>query len=173
MRLFITAVLIFSTLSAQAQIVFAPAASYLKIEDEDASGSLSETELSSYDFKLGYLHESGLYLGGMYTILGVNDNDGYSAGPTVGFNHYSGFFALFTYHLVGEMDNGPGLTMTDGMGPQVDLGWVFPLTSSFHIGPQITYRSINYQKAETSTGSADIDYTRSNILPYITMWFKF
>ncbi len=164
---------VLSVVSAQAEIVFAPAASYLKIEDEVEGVAAGESELSSYDLKLGYVHASGLYLGGMYQMSKRNDDKGFAAGPTLGFSHYSGFYALFTYFLVAEHDNSAPTKLTDGMGPQVDIGWVFPITHMFFIGPQMSYRSITYDKIETSGGTAPTETTRSNVLPYVSLWFRF
>lgn len=163
--------------TAQAEIVFAPAASYFKQEDETDGVASGEMEFSTYDFKLGYVGGSGLYLGGMYqmrkgSIAGV-DASGTAVGPTLGFNHYSGFYALFTYFLMATEEVAPSVEFTDGMGPQIDVGWVFPITRVFMIGPQISYRSIGYDKVDNAGTETDTDFTRSNILPYISLWFRF
>lgn len=172
MKLFVVFAVLFATLTAQAEIVFAPGLSYLKIEDEN-TGTTTETEISSYDLKLGYVGSSGLYLGGMYQMSKIGDDKATAVGPTLGYSHYSGFYALFTYFLMAQQDAGSGSEFTDGMGPQVDLGWVFPVTRVFMIGPQVSYRSISYDKFKANGASVDADYTRSNILPYISLWFRF
>lgn len=172
MKFLVVLGLFFTVVTAQAEIVFSPSFSYFKTEDE-SGGVTVETEVSTYDFKLGYVHPSGLFLGGMYQMRAENDNDGSAVGPTLGFSHYSGFYALFTYFLMAEQDLSDTRTLTDGMGPQVDLGWVFPITSSFLLGPQISYRSIGYDKEENSGVESTADYTRSEILPYISLWFRF
>lgn len=172
MRIIITFCLLFAVVNAQAEIVFAPAFSYFKFEDEDATGT-AETEITNYDIKLGYVHTSGLYLGGMYQKSKINEDESFAVGPTLGYNHYSGFYALFTYFILAEQEAGSGNTFTDGMGPQIDLGWVFPINYMFLIGPQISYRSIAYDKFEQGGSSADADFTRSFILPSISLWFRF
>ncbi len=172
MKIVFILTMFFAVASANAEVVFAPAASYFKIEDE-SNGTTSELEISNYDLKLGFVDASGLYLGGMYQMSKLNNDNAFAVGPTLGFSHYSGFYALFTYFLVAEQDNGANSTFTDGMGPQIDLGWIFPLTSSFFIGPQISYRSISYEKQDTAGVSTDVDFTRTNILPYISLWFRF
>jgi len=159
-------------LAARAEVAFSPSASYFT-QDDEVDGVTSESELSTYDFKLGYVHSSGLFLGGMYQMSSVNDDKATAVGPTLGFKHFSGFYALFTYFLMAEQDSGATTTFTDGMGPQIDVGWMFPLTYMFYIGPQISYRSINYSKADISGASTEVDYTRSNVLPYISLWFRF
>lgn len=178
MKFLVVISVLLSVVTAHAEIVFSPAASYFKTEDEVDGTSVSEMTLSTYDLRLGYVHHSGLYLGGMYQMskrsYGPGSSDkGYAAGPTLGYNHYSGFYALFTYFLVAEHDYPAPNKITDGMGPQVDVGWVFPLTHMFFIGPQISYRSIGYDKIETPAGSTNTEVTRSDILPYISLWFRF
>ena len=165
---------LFSVVVAQAEIAFSPSFSYFKQEDESAGVAAGELEITTYDFKLGYVHSSGLFLGGMYQTSKYNDDKAFAVGPTLGFKHYSGFYALFTYFLMAEYEVAGGGTFTDGMGPQIDVGWMFPLTYMFYIGPQISYRSLNYGKAEAAGGtSVDADYTRSQVLPYISLWFRF
>lgn len=163
----------FCVFSAQAEINFSPSFSYFKLEDENGGAATSELELTTYDFKLGYVHSSGLFLGGMYQMSKFNDDQATAVGPTLGFKHYSGFYALFTYFLMAEQESGASTTFTDGMGPQIDVGWMFPLTYMFYIGPQISYRSINYSKVDISGASVETDFTRSNVLPYISLWFRF
>jgi hypothetical protein len=172
MKFFVIFAIFLTTITASAEIVFAPGASYFKQED-DSAGVTTETEISSYDLKLGYVGASGLYLGGMYQMSKLNDEAGMAAGPTLGFNHYSGFYALFTYFLIANQEASSTAEFTDGMGPQVDIGWVFPVTRMFMIGPQISYRSITYDKLDSGGASVDADYTRTNLLPYISLWFRF
>ncbi len=160
---------------ASANIVFSPSFSYMKEEQENAGVTTGEYTKSFYDFRLGYLSASGLYLGGIYSMSSYDDGlynqKGFAVGPTVGFSHYSGFFALFSYFLMAELKTSSTSTLTDGMGPQVDVGWAFPLTSSFHLGPQITYRSITFDKLDP--GATAVDITLTDLIPAINLWFNF
>lgn len=171
----LTLLLLAFNVSQAAQIVFAPAFSYIKEESSDKNNSANDSEdkRTLIDLKLGYLHHSGLYLGGLYSTNKYNDDKQMAVGPTLGYSHYSGFYALFTYHLMSKYESSSGAELTDGMGAQVDVGWVFPLTSVFSIGPQISYRSINYKKLESSGTDVTIDQTRSSMNPYISLWFQF
>lgn len=174
MRILLGLFIVVFTSMASATIVFAPSVSYISEEQENAGVSVGEYTKSFYDFRLGYLHSSGLYLGGMYSMFSYDsgfNQKGFAVGPTIGFSHYSGFYALFTYFLMAELDVDATTTMTDGMGPQIDIGWAFPITSMFHLGPQITYRSITFDKADP--GSVSIDVTQSDIMPGINLWFNF
>lgn len=176
MRLITALVVLFSVSLSQAQIIFAPAVTYTttKVRDNSAGATSVDSKTSVYDLKLAYLHASGLYLGGMYSITSAGDDDAFAAGPTLGYSHYSGFYALFTYHLMSQYKFADGSKFNDGMGAQIDLGWVFPLTSMFSMGPQISYRSINYKKAESAGGTeTTIDQTVSTLSPFISLWFQF
>ena len=174
MRILLGLIILVATSVASATIVFSPSFSYMTEKTENAGTTASEYTKSFYDFRLGYLHSSGLFLGGMYSMSSYDrgfNQKGFAVGPTIGFSHYSGFFALFTYFLMAELDVDATNTMTDGMGPQIDIGWAFPITSMFHLGPQITYRSITFDKIDPS--STSIDVTQSDIVPAINLWFNF
>lgn len=177
MRILTGLIILVATSVASAQIVFAPSFSYFTQKLEDNGTTTSDTKMTFYDFRLGYLHSSGLYLGGMYSMTnfdsGSGGQKGFAAGPTIGFSHYSGFYALFTYFLMAEQDLDATTKYTDGMGPQVDVGWAFPVTAMFHLGPQITYRSISYDKIDVNGSSQTADATWSNIIPAINLWFNF
>jgi hypothetical protein len=177
MRILTGILFVLATSVASAQIVFSPSVSYMT-EETEVSGVSSEYNKMFLDFRLGYLHASGLFLGGMYSMSSLADgNDshkGYAVGPTLGFSHYSGFYTLFTYFLMAEQDQMNGTdTATDGMGPQIDIGWAFPVTATFHIGPQLTYRSVTYDKMDQSGTSVTLESTRTDIMPAINLWFNF
>ena len=169
------------TSPALAQLIFAPGVGYVDRQTEatqPATVDQSSAE-TRFDLKLGYVLPMGLYLGGMYAFLDsedcvgntCSDSSGFYAGPSIGYHSLTGFYALFTYQILGEV--GDTNKLTGAQGPQVDLGWVFPLTSYFAIGPQITYRSIEYDKLETPTGSQDTDTKDTSIAPYVSLWFMF
>lgn len=162
---------------AQAQIVFAPSITYSSTEIESPGGT-TDSDSMVIDLKVGYQHASGLILGANYSMNNMalfNDDDsGFSLGPMVGFSHYNGFYALFSYFIMGEFEQGNSTTtLTEGMGPQVDIGWVFPITSSFSLGPQITYKSITYDTIESAGVETTQENTITEINPFITLWFRF
>ncbi len=175
MRILLGILVVCVTSMASANIVFSPSFSYMSEETENAGTTTREYTKSFYDFRLGYLAPSGLYLGGMYSMSSYDDGSynqkGFAVGPTVGFKHYAGFYALFTYFLMAELKTSSVSTLTDGMGPQVDIGWAFPLTSSFHLGPQITYRSITFDKQDP--GAVSVEITQTDLVPAINLWFNF
>lgn len=165
--------LFFITAAAHAEIIFSPALSHTRQRSESSGILTNKEEVSFYDFRLGYLDPSGLYLGAVYSMGTIDDDDAFSVGPTVGFSHYSGFYAFFSYYLMAETKSPSGNKVTDGMGPQVDIGWVFPLTSMFHIGPQISYRSIGYDKQEVGGATNSVDIVDTFFTPSVVLWFVF
>jgi hypothetical protein len=172
MRFLIVISLIFASFTSQAAIIFAPGLAYTK-DTTTVDGTKTESKRTSLDLRLLYLHQSGLLLGGMYAMTSINDDDQTAVGPSLGYNAKNGFFALFTYFLVSEYKFSSGGKYKDGMGPQIDIGWVFPLTESIYLGPQLSYRSVSYSKIDSGGNSVSTDTTVANTTPYITLWLKF
>ena len=159
-----------------ANIVVSPGVSYMSDKTDRTTPTVEsgESQQTLVDARLGYILPMGLYLGGMYSHIGSDNanSNGNMMGPTVGyFSSTTGFYTLLTYHISGEF--GDTVKYTGAQGPQVDVGWIFPVTRYFSIGPQLTWRSIEYSKIESGAVSVDTDYKRSTIAPYISLWFMF
>lgn len=163
---------------AFSSIVFSPGVSYRTTDTEASQPSAINSEGSEtiIDVKLGYVLPMGLYLGGMYSAISgktaVDNDKGKLIGPSIGYYSPMGFYTFLTYHIIGDLDRG-GDTLTGGKGPQLDLGWVFPLSANFAIGPQMTWRSTEFDKRETAGVSVDTDYKTSSLSPYVSLWFMF
>lgn len=173
-------VLLFLTPPVLAQLVISPGVGYYTNTTEE-SGAEVDSKQTRVDARIGYILPMGLYLGGNYAFTsgescasgqGCSDESGFLIGPSLGYFSMMGFYTLFTYHIMGEQ--GDADKYTGGKGPQLDLGWVFPLTSYFSIGPQLTWRSVEYDKFEASGATAvDTDRKETSIAPYISLWFMF
>ena len=161
---------------AMGSIVLSPGVAY-KTSSVEVSGAKTESNQMLIDGRLGYVLPMGLYVGGMYSILNqgdeVDSNGGHLMGPSIGYYSMMGFYTLLTYHILGEMDTSSTQTLTGGKGPQIDIGWVFPISSFFAIGPQMSYRSVEFDKVENSGVSTDTDYKATTIQPYLSLWFMF
>ena len=163
---------------ALAQFVVSPGIGYYSDKSE-INNTESESTETRLDARFGYVLPMGLYLGGTYSYFNqencsgstCTDGGGNMLGPTIGYYSMRGFYTLFTYHITGEAGDDP--KFTGAQGPQVDVGWVFPLSSFFAIGPQLTWRSIEYDKVETSGVSQDTDLKNTSIAPYVSLWFMF
>ena len=176
--LMVLASLILST-QALAAVVISPGVSYStnKAEATQPNATQSESAQTVIDARLGYVLPMGLYLGGMYSLITMDDgtdkNSGNLIGPSVGYYSMMGFYSIFTYHILGELDLDSTTKLTGAKGPQVDVGWVFPLSAYFAIGPQMTYRSVEFDKIEGTGTSIDTDNKFTGIEPYVTLLFMF
>lgn len=134
--------------------------------DED-NGTKVESKNSVYDIKLGYLTGSGLYLGGLYTIRnsesGGSSSDGKALGGSVGYVGANGFFVMGHYIASAEL----GDDLKEGTGIQGDLGYITNVTGAFVVGVELTYRSIEYKKAD------DSKYKKDELMPLLTVGFVF
>lgn len=164
---------------ANAQFVISPSVSYISTKYEGTQNAVTPSEATAtyVDARVGYIMPMGFYFGGMYSnISGNSGTSGYNVGPSIGFHDMSGFYGILTYHLAGQMDVGTTtgtVTFKNPAGPQVDVGWIVPVTSMFHVGPQVTWRSLKYSKANIAGVEVDTDQKITNIQPYITFWFMF
>lgn len=166
---------------ASANLVFSPNIGYYSTStDESTPSTVNREETFTYlDMKVGYVMPMGLYFGGMYSSTSsescaggtCSDGSGFNIGPTIGYMSAQGIYAHLTYYIMGEEGDNP--KNSGGKGPQIDLGWMFPLSSSFFLGPQLTYRSIEYDTREENSISADTDEKDTVIAPYISLWFMF
>ncbi len=175
-KLLISVAFLMTASVSYANFVVSPGISYIsdKFDQTTPGADSGESQQTLVDARLGYILPMGLYLGGMYSHIGssVDNQSGNMMGPTVGyFSSTTGFYTLLTYHISGEF--GDTAKLTGAQGPQVDVGWIFPVTRYFSIGPQLTWRSIEYSKIESGSVSLDTDYKRSTIAPYISLWFMF
>ncbi len=164
--------------TASAYFVVSPNISYqsTKFTQTDPAAADSDGSETLIDARFGYVLPTGLYLGGMYAHSSFDDGNstsGFLAGPTVGYYSMIGFYAMLSYHILGEIEQGAGQKYTGGKGPQVDVGWVFPLSSYFSLGPQITWRSVEFDKLEGNGASVNADPKIDTIRPYLSLWFMF
>lgn len=178
MRL-LSLLILFVSSVANAQFVISPNISYTSTKFEGTQNAVTASESTStlIDARVGYIMPMGLYLGGMYSsISGNNGVSGYQAGPSVGYHSMSGFYGILTYHLMGQYDTettGGDTIFKNASGPQVDIGWIVPVTSMFYVGPQVSWKSIKYTKASVAGVEGDSDQKITSLQPYISFWFMF
>lgn len=137
---------------------------------EQTPGGESKSNNSIYDIKLGYVGGNGLYLGGIYTLRKTETDsgsvDGNALGASIGYVGASGFYVKGHYLLSAEYD-----TLKEGTGIQADFGYMTNVTSSFFVGVELTYRSIDYKKNEASPGMDSMKVTET--FPMLTVGFIF
>lgn len=119
---------------------------------------------------------SGLYLGGIYGVVGEDDgtNDVSSnyLGVSIGYRS-SGWQLTAHYFLTAEDELSATSQLTGGSGIGVDLAYLWSINTTFAIGPQLTYRSFKYTKYETGGSETTVDVTQSYSLPYIVFALAF
>lgn len=124
-----------------------------------------------YDIKLGYLSNTGLYLGGLYTsrsdsALNASGTNGNAIGASVGYFGSMGFFIQGNYLLSAEYGK-----YKEGKGMQVDLGYKAGVGSGWLLGGELTYRSIGYKK-NTDIPTLDT-FTVTEVVPMISIGYLF
>ncbi|WII70884.1 hypothetical protein QJS83_10470 [Bdellovibrio sp. 22V] len=134
------------------------------------SGSESESKVSTYDLKLGYLGGSGLYLGGIYSISKTEGSgastDGKALGGSIGYVGASGFYVQGHYLAQAEYGD-----WKEGTGFQGDFGYITNVTGAFIVGVELSYRAIEYKKDETDASVSSIK--TSELMPLLTVGFIF
>ena len=131
----------------------------------------------SIDARAGYILPMGLFLGAMYSYIGVGDSTGTDLGQlvggSVGYHSASGFFTTVTYHFLGDLKRGLDQKWKKAQGWQADMGWVFRLTRGLRLGPQLTYRNIHFKELETGGVTSELNQQRETIRPYLSLWVLF
>lgn len=138
-------------------------------DDNKDSPPATEVKLTIYDLKLGYVMSSNIYLGAIYANenkdVVTSEEDIKATGVSLGYYHV-GWFALGHYFLQTEKTFSSSDTKLSGKsGHQIDLGYLYGMSSSFVIGPQITYK--NYEFSKQDPGGTDVKITKTRLLPMI------
>ena len=173
----ILVLLIFSQLAQASHFVFAPSVTFVSRESENNGVQGADADTSMMDFKLGYIFDFGLYLGGLYSLIDdsflSSGSSDFHFGPSVGY-YYNGFFVSGTYYLFAERDFEQGNTkLADVSGYQVDVAYYLPINSLVSIGPQITYHNVEYKDAQVGGISSATEYSWKGFTPYIALLFMF
>lgn len=136
---------------------------------QETPGGKAESKLSVYDVKLGYLMGNGFYLGGLYSTRNTTANsseDGKAMGASAGYIGSGGFFLKGHYILSAERG-----IYKEGTGVQGDFGYLTNVTSSFMVGVELTYRSIDYKKSDNNSSLESLK--QEELFPMLTVGFVF
>jgi hypothetical protein len=131
----------------------------------------SDSTTAIYDIKLGYLADSGLYLGGIYTsrsnsLLNQSGTNGSATGASVGYMGAAGIF--LQGHYLTSATYG---TYSDGSGIQADFGYKGGMGSGWLLGAELSYRSITYKKDSANSGLES--YKLNEVIPMISIGYLF
>jgi len=106
----------------------------------------SKYEATFVDLTQGYTQSSGLYLGGLYGT-GSGTNNYTHFGASVGF--VGGEWQLMGHYLLGGDYSLGSTDYKEGTGTQFDLGHIAKISNSFHLGVQMSSRSMKYKRDGT------------------------
>ncbi len=157
--------------SAFATTLFGVSVMKYQTETEGTTLTSNKSDVMYYDAKLGFASE-GLYLGGIYSARGMEDNNRTSYGVSVGY-HSGGFFIDGNYFIASSIDRGT-TTLQQGSGFGADLGYNWMMSSSFYMGLELSYKSFTYK--EVTIASVDIEQEnkeKSEMYPMINVGFAF
>lgn len=129
----------FAALSPRMYSVILQGAFTARLTSDPAKHSIYS---SKADINLLYFVRGGPTFGFHYLAESRNEVEtqtGKSYGPSLGYYWTQGWFILGHYDFFAEL--GP---LTDGHGPQIDFGYLEHLGGHFHIGLQVSYRSMSY-----------------------------
>lgn len=171
---------------AYAQYAFSPTISVHSEKVTDLSPSpLSDQDrrIAVIDFRFGRLFNitaSQIFLGAIYKFedetFSEGDMRGFLLGPSLGWSK-NAMSAMFTYHLMGQRRYsylGSEIKYTNGHGVQLDFAYTPEVLPRFGLGPQISYRSITYDKSQVSTlPAASQPYETSGLSMALALWWGF
>jgi hypothetical protein len=143
----------------------------------ETNGSGGESKTTTADLLLGMQQASGLYLGGIYTTVGddftitgsTTNQRSTGLGVSVGYVPNE-FMFIGHYFLTGTYDNAAG-PWDRGTGLGLDVGYLFPISGSFHLGGAMVYRSIEYKGANNATSGQTLKVT--SLSPRLLFSFLF
>lgn len=136
-----------------------------------AANNTWESSTSIYDFKLGYIDESHLYYGLLYSgrsdsQLSPDQSTGGAAGAGLGYFGYNGFNIRAYYKFNDTFGD-----YKDGSGYQVDLGYAINPTSSLYLGLNLSVRETTFKTNATVAGFQP--WTRKETYPFVTVGYLF
>lgn len=121
------------------------------------------------DLNLLYFVRGGPTFGFRYLIESRNEVDseaGESYGPSAGYYWERGWFVLGHYDILSKLGS-----WTNGEGPQIDFGYLEHIGGQFHIGFQVSDRSVTYKTDKTSSLSEK--RTVHDTYPSLTLMYLF
>lgn len=136
---------------------------------ETSPGGPSESKVTIYDFKGGYLIDRGWYVGAIYTMRsqqsGSGDESGTALGASGGYYFQNGFYLAAHYIFDAKLGD-----FKEGSGFQADFGYISSVSSSLYVGVELTHRSISYKSSDTIVFDK---HTVTEMMPMLTVGVRF
>ena len=138
-----------------------------------------DQSLIAVDLRAGYRISSGFFFGMIYSDTsggGTNSVNETAFGNSVGY--FSGVFSIvasiYLYAQSNENTSTAAVTRSQGIGVQLDMGFMFPIGSGFSVGPLLTFKNISYKKQEDGNGNlSNTNQPQSYFTPYLGTTFVF
>lgn len=147
--------------------------------DVSASGDAfgeNKNSRTHLDAKIGFLSDSEIYFGAIYSTLAVTATGSSpsrtATGATVGY-HSDGWFFDLSYFLSSEYKMSNLETYKEGTGFQAEFGYNFMMSANFYMGLELAYKTLTYRKL--NTGGADFSSTNTftELMPLFNLGFYF
>ena len=169
----LAALIVILPLSSSANdLLFTLAALKNDIKTEGPSIGTVDSQMTSLNFKAGYVLTNGLYVGGTYDSRTDESNSGKaertSLGASIGY-HNSGWYLDGTYYLSSSRTVG-SLEYREGSGFGADVGHRFTVSGPLQLGLQVSYRSFTYNKLNSTTQTNKIS---SELMPMLLIGLVF
>ncbi len=136
----------------------------------------TENTASQLNLRMGYTFDFGLFVGGFYTLSAnkfIDDSDEYLLGPMIGYE-WKGLYGQVGYIVNSDSDmKSGGIKYSSGTGYTATVGYRLAIAEDTMIGPEVTYRTTEYDSVETQGIGVPTDRTDTVIIPGIALLFNF
>lgn len=142
----------------------------------DSYNPAQSSKRTHANLKLGYLMSNNLYFGGTYSTLNTSSTGTNGARTATGLvlgYHSNGYFLDFTYFFGGNYQLSDTVTEKEASGMGLEIGYNAMVSSSFYIGAELNYMSLNYKKREISGVDATVANTYTEMYPMLNVGFVF
>ena len=158
-----------------------------KKEDSGTPANLQTTR-QTLNVGCGFVMDTGLFIGlkyfqkniiadqsstsGSVTTTTTTKELTTGSGPTLGFYTTNGLVAQASF-LLFNPEHEDSTTLYSGGEAQIyDIAYRFSV-GEFSFGPQLTFSSFSYRKADTNGIKSDINISESHMLPMLAFWLGF
>lgn len=181
MKTLILIILLVPNMAVASGLAFNPSISmYRNDNDTVKAAGVNGRSMTQIELRLGYdfdlAQNFSLFAGGFYSLGSdkfLEHTNGWNLGPMVG-AQLMGVYVLAAYILTGESDMASGgLKYSGTTGYQGTIGYRAEITEGIFLGPEITFRSTEYENREVQGIVNPGDRSDTHVLPSIAVYFKF
>jgi hypothetical protein len=164
--------------SGHGSFIIGGSAGMYNSKDETAGTVNNDLQVSTAEGNIGYVFSSGIYLGGIYGT-GTTKVNGAATKPETTFSGASlGYYTpggfVFQGHFITNAEIKKATATTnriEGSGSQFDIGFIKNLYGPIFVGAQLSSRSIEYKKLDTSGVKTESKHTVTETFPELRIAF--